>query len=169
MKHTRVVDEESSGEENLDPHATDERTVTRRLKRAKKTIQGLTAEMNGIVADLDDRMNSVLKRHEADYLKGYSIFVREKETELRELIQKLNNRNSDSTLKDEIIFGLKKQIANQFTQMSQMQLDLTDSKQKLKAAQVQIEDLEKERDFLHSQIMESKRHNKLLKLAIQRL
>jgi septal ring factor EnvC (AmiA/AmiB activator) len=102
-------------------------------------------------------------------LKGYSIFVREKETELRELIQKLNNRNSDSTLKDEIIFGLKKQIANQFTQMSQMQLDLTDSKQKLKAAQVQIEDLEKEKDFLHSQIMESKRHNKLLKLAIQRL
>lgn len=66
--------------------------------------------MNLIVADLDEKMGTVLKRHEADYLKGYSIFVREKETELRELIQKLNNRNNDQTLKDEIIFGLKKQI-----------------------------------------------------------
>jgi len=56
---------------------------------------------------MDEKLNTVIKRHEKEYLKGYSIFIREKETELRGLIQKLNDRNNDSTLKDEIIFGLK--------------------------------------------------------------
>jgi len=60
---------------------------------------------------MDTSLNKVIKRHEQDYLKGYSIFVREKEAELRELIKKLNDRNDDSTLKEEIIFGLKNQIS----------------------------------------------------------
>ena len=56
---------------------------------------------------MDTKLNRVIKRHEQEYLKGYSIFIREKETELRALIQKLNDRNNDSNLKDEIIQGLK--------------------------------------------------------------
>jgi hypothetical protein len=56
---------------------------------------------------MDAKLNKVLKRQEADYLKGYSIYVREKERELRDLVQKLNDRNSNSSLKDEIIYGLK--------------------------------------------------------------
>lgn len=63
---------------------------------------------------MDNKLNRVIKRHEQDYLKGYSIYVREKERELRELIKKLNDRNNDNTLKDEIIFGLKGQITKQF-------------------------------------------------------
>ncbi len=64
-----------------------------------------------MVLNMDTSLNKVIKRHEQDYLKGYSIFVREKEAELRELIKKLNDRNDDSTLKEEIIFGLKNQIS----------------------------------------------------------
>lgn len=44
-------------------------------------------------------------------MKGYSIYVRDKERELRFLIEKLNARNDDSSLKDEIIHGLKQQIS----------------------------------------------------------
>ena len=43
-------------------------------------------------------------------MKGYSIYVKNKEKELRELIYKLHEKNSNSTLKDEIIFNLKQQI-----------------------------------------------------------
>ena len=60
-----------------------------------------------MIKDMDAKLNKVLKRQEADYLKGYSIYVREKERELRDLVQKLNDRNSNSSLKDEIIYGLK--------------------------------------------------------------
>jgi hypothetical protein len=56
---------------------------------------------------MDEKLNKVLKRQEQEYLSGYSIYVREKERELRELVIKLNERNNNNSLKDEIIFGLK--------------------------------------------------------------
>lgn len=59
------------------------------------------------IKDLDQKMNSAVKAQEADYLKGYALFVRQKERELHELVSKLNDRNTNSALKDEIIFGLK--------------------------------------------------------------
>lgn len=64
-------------------------------------------QLNEVIKDMDQKLNKVLKRQEADYLKGYSIYVREKERELRDLVHKLNERNSNSSLKDEIIYGLK--------------------------------------------------------------
>jgi hypothetical protein len=70
-------------------------------------IEDATRDLDNVVVDLDTKLNKVIQRHEQEYLKGYSIYVREKERELRELILKLNNRNNDSTLKDEIINGLK--------------------------------------------------------------
>ena len=42
----------------------------------------------------------VLAKQEYEYLKGYNIFVKRKEHELRELIAKLNEKNSDNTIKD---------------------------------------------------------------------
>jgi len=64
-------------------------------------------ELDMVIHDMDKKLSNVIKRHESDYLKGYAIYVSEKEKELRELINKLNDRSNDSSLKDEIIFGLK--------------------------------------------------------------
>jgi hypothetical protein len=55
-------------------------------------------------------MEERLKKQADEYLKGYAVYVKEKERELRELILKLHEKNSNSTLKDEIIFNLKKTI-----------------------------------------------------------
>ena len=55
-------------------------------------------------------MDDCLKQQAEAYLKGYAIYVKEKEKELRELIFKLHEKNSNSTLKDEIIFNLKQTI-----------------------------------------------------------
>ena len=64
-------------------------------------------QLNDLIRDMDQKLNKVLKRQEQEYLSGYSIYVREKERELRELVTKLNERNNNNSLKDEIIFGLK--------------------------------------------------------------
>ena len=63
---------------------------------------------------MDTRLNEVLKRQEGDYLKGYSIYVREKERELRDLIIKINEKNQTNQLKDEIIFQLKNKISENY-------------------------------------------------------
>ena len=55
-------------------------------------------------------MHKVLKKKEHDYLKGYSIYVKQKEAELRELINKLNEKNSNNSLKDDLIYKLKQTI-----------------------------------------------------------
>jgi len=59
---------------------------------------------------LDVLMDARLKQQAEDYLKGYAHYVKDKEKELRELIFKLHEKNSNSTLKDEIIFNLKQTI-----------------------------------------------------------
>ncbi len=56
----------------------------------------------------------MLKRQEQEYLKGYSIYVREKEKELRELVTKLNERNTNNSVKDEIIYALKQTIKKNY-------------------------------------------------------
>jgi hypothetical protein len=52
----------------------------------------------------------VLQKQEYEYLKGYNIYVKRKEKELRELIEKLNEKNSNNTLKDEKINNLERTI-----------------------------------------------------------
>jgi hypothetical protein len=77
-------------------------------------LNKLNEDFNLVVHDLDNKLNTVVSRHEEQYLKGYSIFVRDKERQLRELIIKLNNRSNDNSLKDEIIYGLKDQLAKEY-------------------------------------------------------
>lgn len=58
------------------------------------------------------KLDRQLKKQEHDYLKGYSIYVKTKEKELKSLIQKLNAKNSNNTLKDETIFKLKSEVSS---------------------------------------------------------
>ncbi len=60
-----------------------------------------------MIGDLDTKLDKVLKKQEHDYLKAYSIYVKEKEKDLRLLITKLNEKNSNNSLKDDLIFKLK--------------------------------------------------------------
>ena len=58
-----------------------------------------------------EKLDKELKKQEEDYLKGYTIYVKQKEKELQELIVNLNERNKNTTLKDTIIINLKKNIS----------------------------------------------------------
>ena len=44
-------------------------------------IEGLIDNVNGTIDDLDTKLDKVLKRQEQDYLKGYTIYVKQKEKE----------------------------------------------------------------------------------------
>ena len=81
-----------------------------RIEQHEKTLQMHNKQVNDVIDGLDGKLEEVLKKQEHDYLKGYSIYVKQKEKELRELIHKLNEKNSNNTLKDEIIFNMKQTI-----------------------------------------------------------
>ena len=77
--------------------------------------------MQEVIDGLDDKLDRVLKKQEHDYLKGYSIYVKQKEKELKELINKLNEKNSNNTLKDEMIHNLKQTIGKLNTEQIKME------------------------------------------------
>ena len=52
-----------------------------------------------VIADLDHSVNRALRSQEYQYLQAYNIFVRNKETQLRTLIEDFKN-NKDSKNKD---------------------------------------------------------------------
>jgi len=56
--------------------------------------------LEDVITDLDKKLNRVLEKQEYEYLNGYNIYVKRKEKELRELIEKLNEKNSNNTAKD---------------------------------------------------------------------
>lgn len=49
-------------------------------------------------------------KQEYDYLKGYNIYVKRKEKELRDLIQKLSDKNQNITFKDDKLSGMEVQM-----------------------------------------------------------
>lgn len=111
----------------------------------------------------------MLKDQEQQYLKGYSIYVSEKEKELRELVTKLNERFQNNSVKDEIIHSLKQTIKKNYETATRQQEEIKELKTAKKLTDEKYEALENDRDFLKQQLVESKRQNKLLKLAIGRL
>ncbi len=63
------------------------------IEKGKQEIEVVVGQLDNLVKDMDVKLNDVLKRQEQDYIKGYSIYVREKERELRDLIVKVNEKN----------------------------------------------------------------------------
>lgn len=72
-----------------------------------KTVIDTNSKIEDVIEGLDVKLNSILAKQEYDYLKGYNIYVKKKENELRELIEKLNQKNSQSNNKDKKIYNLE--------------------------------------------------------------
>jgi len=54
------------------------------------------AEMDDTLQDLDKKLHRVLAKQEYDYMKCYTLFVKKKERELKELIMGLSEKAKDS-------------------------------------------------------------------------
>jgi len=80
------------------------------LKIGKSKIEGLNEDLNDCIRNLSEDLDKKLQKQEHDYLKGYSLYVKKKEQELRKIIADLNRKNESNTEKDQIIVELKNTI-----------------------------------------------------------
>jgi len=76
------------------------------------------------------------------------MYVKRKEKELRELIEKLNEKNSNNTLKDEKIINLEKTIQSIRDDQIKMEKEKDKMSKEIKKYQSKSNNMEQERDFL---------------------
>ena len=111
-------------------------------------VQERKKDIEETINNLDDKLNLVLAKQEYEYLKGYNIYVKRKESELRKLIEKLNEKNSNNTLKDEKINNLEKTIQSIRDDQIRMEKEKDEMTKKIKKWQSKSNNFEQERDFL---------------------
>ena len=122
-----------------------------------------------MIVDLDEKLNLVLAKQEYEYLKGYNLYIKRKEKELRDLIEKLNEKNSNNTLKDEKINQLEKAVDSLRNDLMNSEKKNDETSKQIKDVTTRIDVVTQERDFLKKQVMETKRQNKILTASIKRL
>ena len=120
-------------------------------------IESTKEQLDCVISGLDDKLNRVLAKQEYEYLKGYNLYVKRKEKELRELIERLNEKNSNNTLKDEKIINLERTIFLIRDDQVRMEKEKDEQTKKIKKWQSKANNMEQERDFLQQQVLESKR------------
>lgn len=110
-----------------------------------------------MIGDLDEKLSAQLQKQEHDYLKGYSIYVKTKEKELKTLIQKLNDKNQNNTLKDETIYKLNQKVDGLNKFCSKIESEKQELNDKIKNLQARAQALDQDKNFLQSHLIESKR------------
>jgi hypothetical protein len=131
-------------------------------KRAK-------AELDVTIADLDVKLHRVLAKQEYEYLKGYNVYVKQKERELKDIIQQLSLRYNNQSAKDKKLVLLQRAMKTIREDQIKMDNDNLGMRDKLKGLRAQVGELTQERDFFQGKAKEVKKKNQLLKLAILRL
>jgi hypothetical protein len=110
-----------------------------------KRINGL---LESTIEDLDKKLNRVLAKQEYEYLKGYNIYVKQKEKYLRELIEKLNEKNSNNTLKDEKISKLESTISTIREDQIRQEKEKEKLNETIKYWKTKAQGYEQEKNFL---------------------
>lgn len=105
-------------------------------------VAAAKAQLDGVIHGLDEKLNRVLAKQEYEYLKGYNVYVKRKEKELRELIEALQERNSNNTLKDEKIINLEKTIQSIRDDQIRMEKDKDEMSKKIKKWQSRANNME---------------------------
>ena len=120
-------------------------------------VEAERRKLDEVISELDVKLDRQLKKQEHDYLKGYSIYVKTKEKELKTLIQKLNAKNSNNTLKDETIYKLNQKVDSLNKERVKMESEKQELNEKIKHWMARAQAFEQDKNFLQTQIIESKR------------
>lgn len=105
-------------------------------------------ELDAVIEELDTKLDRQLKKQEHDYLKGYSIYVKTKEKELKTLIQKLNAKNSNNTLKDETIYKLNQKVDSLNKVCETIDKEKLELNEKVKHWMARAQAFEQDKNFL---------------------
>ena len=63
-------------------------------------VQNVKKQLSGEIDSLESSLARVLSKHELEYMQAYNIFVKNKETELKRLIDDITNRLGDKVAND---------------------------------------------------------------------
>ena len=139
-------------------------------KASLRLLQRLEGDLNETLGDLDQKLHRVLAKQEYDYMKCYTMFIKRKERELRELVAALSARAKEADRdKDLRITQLEAACRQAIANETQMDKKLQEMKAQVRKWKDRAEDLESDQEFLKRKTLEAKRKNKLLKTAITRL
>ena len=105
-------------------------------------------ELDAVIEELDTKLDRQLKKQEHDYLKGYSIYVKTKEKELKTLIQKLNAKNSNNTLNDETIYKLNQKVDSLNKVCETIDKEKLELNEKVKHWMARAQAFEQDKNFL---------------------
>ena len=139
--------------------------------RAKETweqILSFDASIDGEVQALDQKLGTVLRKHEYEYMTAYNVYVKRKEKELLEKVMELKN-NSNSEIKDQKIQKLEMTVAKLRRECQEQDKVKDQLRGQIKNWRQKYEFEKQEHEFYHNNAMEEKRKNKLLKVAVGRL
>lgn len=125
--------------------------------------------MNKIIEDLGDRIHTNMKKKEGEYLQVQTLFVKRKELELRELVNKLNARKVTNLTQDDIILNLRTTIQSLHHEIVNRENEKVLLNKQITQLTSLTQTTRDEADFLQNQYGEQKRLNQILKLAINRL
>lgn len=118
------------------------------LVQKANEIYKINDELDDAISGLDKQLDQKLKKQEHDYLKGYQIYVKQKEQDLRKIIAELNQKNQGNTQKEEIIYALKNTIKRMNDEQIRTEQEKTDLKEKVKFLKQRSDAFEQDKNFL---------------------
>lgn len=110
--------------------------------------ENVKRDLDDVIHGLDEKLNRVLAKQEYEYLKGYNLYVKRKEKELRELIMRLEEKNSNNNLKDEKIINLEKTIRSIRDDQIRQEKEKDELTKEIRKWKNRSNNMEQERDFL---------------------
>ena len=101
-------------------------------------------------------------------MTAYNIYVKRKEKELLEKVMELKN-NSNSEIKDQKIQKLERTVGKLRSETQEQEKEKEALRKQIKSWKTKYDFEKQEHEFYHNNAMETKRKNKLLKVAVGRL
>ena len=120
------------------------------------------------VEGLDQNLNKVLQKHEYEYMAAYNIQVKRKEQQLLKAMEDLASEQN-AEIKDIKIQKLEGTVAKMRRDTQDMEKAKEKLREEIKTWKKKYEYEQSEHEFYQSSAMDSKRKNKLLKVAVGRL
>lgn len=102
-------------------------------------------------------------------MKGFEVYVKQKEKELKETINQLSEKFNNQSAKDKKLLTLQRAIKTIREEQIKMDKESVTLRSNLKSHRQRLEEVTSERDFYMNKTKEVKKKNQLLKLAILRL
>jgi len=125
------------------------RILFSQIVRGGKHCKKNQADVTEVISNLDEKLKSVLRNQEYEYLQAYNIYVKRKEKELKSLVSALNEKNSNNNFKDMRISQLEVTISKMRTQAFKYEGDIEDFKKELKSQKEKYKMETEEKEFYH--------------------